>query len=86
MVVSFSVRKYHDEVLCNIVPIYTSHILLGKLSKFDRRANHDGFKNCFSFMKDDKLVTLVPLTPKQVYEYQVGLKEECDSKKNEKEK
>ena len=37
-------------------------------------------------MKDKKLVTLVPLTPKQVYEDQVRLKQECDLKKNEKEK
>ena len=32
-------------------------------------------------MKDKKFVTLVPLTPKQVYEDQVRLMQECDSKK-----
>ena len=36
-------------------------------------------------MKDNNLITLVTLTPKQVYEDQVSLKQECDSKKNEKE-
>ena len=36
------------------------------------------FKNCFSFMKDKKLITLVQLTPKQVYEDQVRLKQECE--------
>ena len=45
--------------------------------KFDRRGNHDSFKNHLSFMKDKNLITLVTLTPKQVYE-------ECDSKNNEK--
>ena len=35
-------------------------------------------------MKDQKLVTFVPLTPKQVYEDQVRLKQECDSKSIEK--
>ena len=40
----------------------------------------------FCFMKDNKLLTLVPLTPKQVYEDQVRLKQECDFKKVEKEK
>ena len=64
----FAIGKYHDEVLCDVVPMYASHILLGKSWQFDSRANHDSFKNRFSFMKDKKLVTIVPLTPKQVYE------------------
>ena len=54
--------------------------------KFNRRGNHDKFKNRFSFMKDKKLITLVPSTPKQVYEDEVRFKQEHDSKKNEKEK
>ena len=78
VLVSFLIEKYHDEVFCDVVPMYASHILLGMPWQFDRRPNHDGFKNHFSFMKDKKLVTLVPLTPKQVYEDQVRLKQECD--------
>ena len=66
--------------------MYASHILLGKPWKFDKRANHDGFKNRFSFMKNKKFVTLVTLTPKQMYEDQVRLKQECNSKKIEEEK
>ena len=58
--------------------MYASHILLGRPWQFDRRTSHDGFKNRFSFMKDKNLVTLVALTPKQVYEDQVRLKQECD--------
>ena len=57
VLVSFSIGKYHDEVLCDVVPMYGPW-------KFDKRTNHDDFKNRFSFMKDKKLVTLVPLTPK----------------------
>ena len=83
---SFSIGKYHEEVLCDVVPMYVSHILLDMPWQFDKRANHDGLKNRFSFMKDKKLVTLVPLTPKQVYEDQVRLKQECNSKEIEKEK
>ena len=84
VLLSFSIGKYHDEVLCDVVPMYASHILLGGPWQFDRRGNHDSFKNRFSFMKDKNLMTLVPLTPKQVYEDQVRSKKECDSKKNEK--
>ena len=64
VLVSFLIGKYHDEVLCDVVPMYASHILLGMPWQFDRRGNYDSFKNRFSFMKDKKLVTLVPLTPK----------------------
>ena len=64
VLVLFSIGKYHDEVLCDVATMYDSHILLGKPWQFDKRSNHDGFKNPFSFMKDMKLVTLVPLTPK----------------------
>ena len=75
VLLSFSIGKYHDEVLCDVVPMYASHILLGEPWQIDRRGNHDSFKNRFSFMKD---ITFVPLTPKQVYEDQVRLKQECD--------
>ena len=54
--VSFSIRKYRDEVLCDVVLMYAFYILLSRSWKFDRRSNHYGFKNRFSFMKDKKLV------------------------------
>uniref|UniRef100_A0A2N9I1W6 Reverse transcriptase domain-containing protein n=1 Tax=Fagus sylvatica TaxID=28930 RepID=A0A2N9I1W6_FAGSY len=38
--------------------------------QFDRKVTHDGFKNRYSFVKDSRTVTLVPLTPRQVYEDQ----------------
>ena len=76
VLVSISTRKYHDELLCDVVLMYASHILLGKPWQFDRRANHDGFKNHFSFMKDKNFVSIVALTPKHVYEDQVRLKQE----------
>ena len=30
VLVSFSIGKYHDEVLCDVVPMYVSHTLLGR--------------------------------------------------------
>ena len=41
---------------------------------------HNGFKNRYSFVKDGKSVTLIPLTPKQVYEDQLKLKSEFEQK------
>ena len=81
VLVSFSIGKYKDEVLCDVVPMHVSHILLGRLWQFDRNVNHDGFKNMHSFVKDNKTITLVPLTPRQVYEDQMKLKRENELKK-----
>ncbi|XP_074565168.1 uncharacterized protein LOC141821722 [Curcuma longa] len=92
VLVSLSIGRYHDEVLCDVVPMHASHLLLGRPWQFDRKAMHDGFKNKYSFMMHGKLVTLVPLTPKQVYEDQLRIKnesekrKECEKRKNEKEK
>jgi len=40
---------------------------------------HDGVKNRFTIVKDGKTITLVPLTPKQVYDDQIKLKSEHEA-------
>ena len=82
VLVSFSIGRYKDEVLCDVVPMHAGYILLGRPWQFDRKVNHDGFKNRHSFVKDNKTITLVPLTPRQVYEDQMKLKKENDLQKN----
>ena len=81
MLVSFSIGRYKDEVLCDIVLMHAGHILLGRPWQFDRKVNHDGFKNRYYFVKDNKTITLVLLTPRQVYEYQIKLKRNNDLQK-----
>ncbi|KAF7839270.1 Transposon Ty3-G Gag-Pol polyprotein [Senna tora] len=66
VLISFSIGKYKDEVLCDVVPMQASHLLLGRPWQFDRRTTHDGFKNQYSFSKDGRSFTLVPLPPQQV--------------------
>jgi hypothetical protein len=82
VLISFSIGKYKDEVLCDVALMHAGHILLGRPWQFDRKVTHDGFKNRYSFVKDSRTVTLVPLTPRQVYEDQVKLKRENELKKN----
>jgi len=74
VIISFSVGKYKDEVLCDVVPMHATHLLLGRLWQFDRKSKHDGFKNRYSLEKDGRIYTLAPLSPKQVYEDQIQLK------------
>jgi hypothetical protein len=82
VLVFFSIGRYKDEVLCDVVPMHVGHLLLGRPWQFDRKAIHDGFKNRHSFVKDNRTITLVPLTPRQVYEDQVKLKRENELKTN----
>ena len=51
--------------------MHASYILLGKPWQFDRKVNHDKFKNRHSFVKDNKIIALVSLTPRQMYEDQM---------------
>ncbi|XP_038979001.1 LOW QUALITY PROTEIN: uncharacterized protein LOC120109324 [Phoenix dactylifera] len=45
VLVSFSIGRYHDEVLCDIVPMHAGHILLGRPWQFDRKEFADVFPN-----------------------------------------
>ena len=87
----FHTRCHVQNKVCSVIfdggscTSVTSTTLVEKLGlstsgpwKFNRRGNHDKFKNRFSFMKDKKLTTLVPSTPKQVYEDEVRFKQEHD--------
>jgi hypothetical protein len=79
VVVPFFIGKYVDEVLCDVAPMPASHILLGRPLQYDRKAIHDGVKNRYTIVKDGKTITLVPLTPKQVYDDQIKLKREYEA-------
>jgi hypothetical protein len=81
VLVTFSIGKYLDEVLYDVVPMHVSHILLGRPWQYDRRVTHDGFKNMYSFVKEGKTIKLAPLTPSQVYEDQLKLKSEVVQKR-----
>jgi hypothetical protein len=74
VLIAFAIGKYSDEILCDVVPIHASHLLLGRLWQFDQKAIPDGFRNRFTIVKDGKTITLVPLSPKQVYDDQMKLK------------
>ncbi|KAL4281415.1 hypothetical protein GQ457_03G017050 [Hibiscus cannabinus] len=45
VVVSFSIGKYKDEVLCDVVTMDATHLLLGRPWKYDKKAMHDSFTN-----------------------------------------
>ena len=85
VLVSFRIGKYEDEVLCDVVPMQASHMLLGRPWQYDRHVKHDGFTNKYTFVHKDKPVTLVPMSPSQVYEDQVRLQKDAKRMKEPKE-
>jgi len=86
--IQFSIGKYKDKILCDVVPMEASHVLLGRPWQFDQKAHHDGHKNKYIFYHDNRKVTLVPLSPKEDCEDQSIMREkrEQERKVNEKEK
>ncbi|XP_057989066.1 uncharacterized protein LOC131172130 [Hevea brasiliensis] len=71
VVVPFFIDKYKDEVVCDIVPMNASHLLLGRPWQFDKRATHDGFKNTYFFIEDEKRIVLAPFCPQQIHQEQL---------------
>jgi len=65
---SFSIgNNYHDELQCDIIPIYAYHILLGRPWLFDHKVSYDGYLNTYSFSKDGNKITLATLSPSQLH-------------------
>ncbi|XP_071902692.1 uncharacterized protein [Coffea arabica] len=77
----FRIGRYEDKVLYDVVPMQATHVLLGRPWQYDERTSHDGFTNKYTFMHDNRKVTLVPLTPKQVHEDQVRLQQEHEEQR-----
>uniref|UniRef100_A0A2N9GL90 Integrase catalytic domain-containing protein n=1 Tax=Fagus sylvatica TaxID=28930 RepID=A0A2N9GL90_FAGSY len=73
VLVTFSIGKYLDEVLCDVVPMHAGHILLGRPWQYDRRVTHDGFKNMYSFEFEDVFPEEMPneLPPIRGIEHQI---------------
>ncbi|XP_052483026.1 uncharacterized protein LOC128036171 [Gossypium raimondii] len=51
--IAFSIGKYQDEVVCDVVPMQACHLLLGEPWQLDRKVTHDGRTN--RFPKDRKI-------------------------------
>ncbi|XP_022032947.1 uncharacterized protein LOC110934061 [Helianthus annuus] len=62
VLLSFTIgQEYKDEIWCDVIPMDACHVLLGRPWLFDRKVIHDGYKNTYSFVKDGKKITLLPM-------------------------
>ncbi|XP_071939968.1 uncharacterized protein [Coffea arabica] len=78
--IAFSIGRYKDQVLCDVIPMQASHVLLGRPWEYDRQADHIGLTNKYKFIMDHLKITLSPLTPTQVYEEQLHLRKEREKR------
>ena len=63
VLISFSIGNYHDEVMCDVVPMQAGHLSLGRPWQFDRRVTYDAYKNQYSFVLNKRIVVLTPHKP-----------------------
>ncbi|KAL5546999.1 hypothetical protein UlMin_006686 [Ulmus minor] len=59
--IPFSIGKYKDEVLCDVVDMDACHMLLGRPWQFDLNTVHNGRTNTYSFRKDNMKIILAPM-------------------------
>ncbi|XP_059315836.1 uncharacterized protein LOC132066558 [Lycium ferocissimum] len=67
-IIKFAVGKYHDEVLCDVVPMQACHLLLGRPWQYDRSINHNGRTSQYTLVHNGVKHVLNPMTPSQVGE------------------
>ena len=72
--VPITIGRYQDEIVCDVLPMDSSHLLLGRPWQYDKKAIHDGFTNRHSFTHREKKIVLAPLSPQEVHQDQVQLK------------
>ncbi|WVZ76092.1 hypothetical protein U9M48_024094 [Paspalum notatum var. saurae] len=67
--VYFSIGSYSDFADCDVVPMQACSLLLGRPWEYDTDALHHGRSNKYTFMHKGKKITLLPLTPSEIVEF-----------------
>jgi len=86
VLITFSIEKYKDVVLCDVVSMEATHILLGRPWQYDRKILHDGHANKMSFNFQGHKVILKPLSLKEVHEDQIKMKNKRENEKDKERK
>ncbi|GJV75828.1 putative reverse transcriptase domain-containing protein [Tanacetum coccineum] len=73
VLVTFSMgTTYKDSVWCDMVPMDTYHLLLGRPWEYDRNTTHNGRTNTYSFLFGGVKITLMPNKPKELVNKHTG--------------
>ena len=66
VLISFTLGRYKDEVLCDVVPIHAGDILLERPWQYDRVVTYNRLLNKYTFTLNGKKFTLLPLSPFEI--------------------
>jgi hypothetical protein len=67
--IHFSIGTYHDYADCDVVPMQACSLLLVHPWEFDTDAVHHGRANKYTLAHKGKKITLLPLTPNEIVQY-----------------
>ena len=70
----------------DVVLIEATHVLLRRPWQYDRQVLHDGLTNKISFNFQGHKIILKPLSPKEVHEYQIKMKNKRENGKEQERK
>jgi hypothetical protein len=62
--VKFKIGNYHDEILCDVIPMDVCHMLLGRPWQYDRNVVHNGRMNTYTLEKDGRFHKLLSIKDK----------------------
>ena len=83
MLMSFTIGKCKDVVLCDVAPVEACHILLGKPWKIERNVKHHRKSNKISFIYEGHKIKLAPLSPKETSGDQIKLRKKIEYERKE---
>ncbi|KAH0638013.1 hypothetical protein KY289_037928 [Solanum tuberosum] len=81
VLIKFQIGKYHDVVLCDVIPMQASHVLLGKPWQHSHASIHDGRHNTYTVMMMECKYVLKLMSPSQVLELYRKMDELRDKRK-----
>jgi len=84
VLICFSIGKYVDGILFDVIPMEASHLLLGRPWQHDKDVVHNGVTNKFSFVHKGEKVTLKPLSLSEVCEDQIKMRVKREQERKKK--
>nr|XP_033516135.1 uncharacterized protein LOC117280530 [Nicotiana tomentosiformis] len=84
MLLQFSIGRYEDVIWCDVIPMNSFHILLGRPWYIYRSTSYSMKKNRYSFEVNGKKLILGHLTPSQICEDEKIVKENMEKYEREK--
>ena len=64
--VDIKIGGYNDKIICDVIPMYVCHLLLGRPWQYDRNVIHDGKMNMYTLENNGRTHMLLPIKYKEV--------------------